>query len=165
MEDQLLKLILADSFTQTKALRRLRILREAVLKKLFTSTEEKGALLEQFSGEDAAWFAALPKNLLDKFNDKNVYQSFNKIEDKIKSIKPLVMYLPIKLSEEAVIEIGKHLRSSYGEGFMMETKIDPSLIAGPRLIWNGLVKDYSLLRKIENNRQDIMATLKQFIKH
>ncbi|KKR80568.1 MAG: hypothetical protein UU73_C0007G0023 [Candidatus Daviesbacteria bacterium GW2011_GWA1_41_61] len=163
MEQQLLNLILTSTFTRVQALRRLRTLREVVIRKFFSQANTPS--LKEASGEEAGWISSLPADFFKGFNDKNIYQLFNTIEEEIKNIRPLTIFVPVDLPQEETEKLGKHLRSAYGEKFMMDLKIDPSLIAGARLIWNGLARDYSLRQRITDNQQTILAALKQYIKH
>lgn len=156
MPKQLLDQILSETYTQTEALDKLRSLKSLVLANLFSHGAKE---------TKPSWLISLGADFLKNFNRDNVYQTFNELETEIKSIKPLTIFLPFEMSEEALTKIGKYLRSSFGSNFLFEAKIDPGLIAGAALVWNGIYKDYSVRQKIVENRGKILAMLQEYLKH
>lgn len=166
MPKQLLDQILSETYTQTEALDRLRSLKNLVLVQLFGhGAKETKVDLNQPGSSQTTWLISLGADFLKNFNRDNVYQTFDELEKEIKSIKPLTIFLPFEMSEEALIKIGKYLRSSFGSNFLFEVKIDPELIAGTALVWNGIYKDYSVRQKIVENRGKILAMLQEYLKH
>lgn len=159
--EELTTKILDGSYTQTQALKRLRALKDLGIAKLFGKQETKDEILV----EQDSWFASLDKNFFRPFTKDNVYKLFEDAEKAIKDIKPLMIYLAVEIPEVEIAKIGQYLRQTYGNNFLMEIKIDPSLIAGTAFVWNGIYKDYSLRQKITDNRQAILSTLKGYIKH
>ncbi len=166
MDTQLLDQILRDNFTPTSCLRRLHLLKDLMAKKLFQKDQvlKKSELL-LLGKEDADWINTIDKSLLDELNGKNYDQIFQSVEEKIKQIQPLTIFVPLAFSNDQVIEIGLYLRRTYGSNFLMETKIDPSLIAGAALSWKGIYKDYSLKKRMEDQKPLVLNALKQYIKH
>lgn len=165
MSNKILDEILADTFVQSQALHRISALKSLVLVQLFAGKGQEKAVAPEIDpqlapGQQTPWIVSLNPKIYQHFNKDNVYQMFEELEQTIKKIEPLTLYLPFELPENELAKIGAQLRHDFGQNFLMEVKIDPSLLAGCALIWKGVYKDYSLKRKIEENRQKILETLK-----
>lgn len=152
--------ILEDTYTQTDALRRLRLIKYLATAKLFGSSKEKE---EETLAEDSAWLSTQDKTLA-LLTRENVYQETETASDKILSIKPLIVYLPFELLYQEVQKLGQHLRTTYGKNFLVEVKIDPNLIAGCALVWKGVYKDYSLRQKIQEQKEKILQVFRSYAK-
>lgn len=165
--DQLLDQILAQTYTKEQALIRLHVLRDLVLVKLFG--KEKAASFNKTGHhspmQQTSWIVSLGPDIYKHFNRKNVYKIFNTLEEEITKIQPLVVYLPFEIPVNELSAVGVNLRKNYGKRFLLETKLDPSLIAGTALVWNGIYKDYSIRKKIADNRQLILKTLKEYVQY
>lgn len=149
MTQDIIDQILANTYTQADALRRIGILKDAVMGKLF--------------GSEKIASAQIPQNIYSYFTQKNAYKLFDEIITEIKKITPLVVYLPFEIPEQELINLGIYLRKDYGKNFLIEVKYDPSLIAGTALIWNGIYKDYSIRQKIADNHEVIIEMLKDYM--
>ncbi|MBI4036820.1 F0F1 ATP synthase subunit delta [Candidatus Daviesbacteria bacterium] len=149
MTQQVLDQILAETYTQTEALDKLRVLKELAVTELF------GHGAKESNQTD----------FLKNFNRDNVYQIFDELEKEIRTIKPLTIFFPFEMSAAELTKVGKYLRSKFGSSFLFEARIDPNLIAGVALVWNGVYKDYSVRQKIADNQDKILAVLQEYIKH
>lgn len=167
MIQELLDQILADTFTLAQAMKRLQVLKDLVLVKLFSGKEELPIHIttQTQPGQQTPWITTLDSGIYKHFNRKNVYKIFQDLEIEIKKIKPLIIYLPFDVDDVNIDEIGRNARHLFGKNFLIDIKIDPSLIAGTALVWNGVYKDYSIKQKIAEDRQRILTMLKDFIKH
>lgn len=156
----LLQQILTDNFTQTQCLKKLRLLKELLLKSLFSAEETN-------KGEDPefeSWLKQLDPKLLKQINQHNIYTIFNKLEEQINSIQPLVVYLPITIPQAEIKKLALYLRQSMGKNFLIEIKLDPDLIAGPAFVWKGIYRDYSIRARINLNKETILERLNKFIR-
>lgn len=158
MEEKLLATIINQSFTQAEALRHLRSLKEFLVNKLFTSGGKTTEPVE----EENAWILALGEEFLKQFDKKNIYRLFEETEATIKKIPLLVIYVAVEIPESEVTALGTKIRQTYGNEFLLEIKLDPGLIAGASLVWNGVYKDYSIRKKIADNREIILNSLKTY---
>lgn len=158
--------LLTNTYTKTDALKRLRLLKEFVILKLFGGGEQK------FTLEDLAWLESfLGKNpqeatkdeLFKNFQPNSVYHDFEDLENSIKNIQTLTIYLPISLPLENIVEIGKYLKESYGPNFLIDLKYDPTLVAGAALAWKGIYKDYSIKQKLQGNHEQILNLIKDMM--
>lgn len=163
MINKLLDQLLAETYTRADALSRLRALKDLFLVEMFGSAQEikPQTSRRETPGQHTPWIVSLGSSIRRYFNRDNVYQLFDSLEEEIKKIKSLVIYLPSIMPEEGTVAIGKHLRKTYGTRFLMEIKVDPSLLAGCGLVWNGIYKDYSIRQKIDGNRTKILEMIKE----
>ena len=75
-----------------------------------------------------------------------------------------IIFIPFELPEEGMAALGQRMRRLFGKNFLAEIKLDPNLLAGAALVWDGVYKDYSLREKIEDNRERIIKTLREGMK-
>lgn len=161
MEDQLLDLILQETYTLPQLFRRVALLRKYLSARLF-----KGDMkLEEISvKEDYVWLNNLDPSVFTHFNQENHGEIIDNMVKKIDSLKTLIIYMPFELPDNQIPIIGKNLRASYGQNLLFESRLDPSLLGGCALVWNGVYKDYSLKARINNNKQKVIESFKSFIK-
>lgn len=179
MTDKLVDDILATTYIQIEALSRLRALKDLILVQLFASSaaaapgvggqvSREKVKMQEVVGSPAqhtAWLTSLGPDFYKNFTRENVYKIFEEMENAIKKIQPLVIYVPFEIPNDELTPVGEYLRKNYGKRFLIETKIDPGIIAGTALVWKGMMKDYSIRKKIADNRETILRTLKSFVKH
>lgn len=163
MTDDVLTIILKDTFTLALLKHRLRILKSNLLRNFF----EPGAYKkpnETISPQDLNWLNSLPPSLYQQFTKDNVYQIFEAIEAKVNSIPVLLIYLPFEADNQAIYQIGTFLQKNFDSLFLFDTKFNPALIAGCALSWKGVLRDYSLRARIEEKKAEIMTGFKKFLR-
>lgn len=159
MAQDLLDVILSTAYTKIEALNRVRALREYVLGQLFGNG--KAVSKEHLPTGQSVWLASLDKDFCKSFNRANVYDLLDALEEEVKKIEAIVIYLPFNLPEETVSELGQRLRLLFGPRSLAEIRTDPTLLAGAALVWKGIYKDYSLRKKIKENHQSIAGILRK----
>lgn len=162
MDQSLLNLILKDTFTPAACLKRLGLLRGVTETEIF---QKQAEAKQNLPPDDLAWLEAVDTKVVAGLTGANFETIFKATEEAIRNILPLTVFVPFALPDQQSNEIGRKLRESYGDQFLMEVKIDPSLIAGCALAWKGIYQDFSLKKRIETQKQVILNTLKQYIKH
>lgn len=153
--------ILEDTFTLSQLTRRVNLLKEVTSKKVFGG--ESTNLEEYIQREDLAWLKVLPPNFFSAFNKENFTTTFLELEKYISWIKPLVVHLPFDLPTDEIKKLGTYLRKNFASVMVMDIKIDPSLIGGCALVWNGVYKDYSIRKVLEENKVDIITKVRKFL--
>lgn len=148
--------ILTSVYTFHDLLDRLQFLKTYLKIKIFGGKEEN------FSSQDMIWLAGLGKDFLEDITKDNLDQTFADLEKKIKIVKPLVVFVPNELPSEVIRDIVVKLRRDYGPNFLVDLKVDPNLIAGCALVWNGIYKDYSLRGKMTEMRTEVLSILKKW---
>lgn len=156
MNQDLFNTILASTYTSSQLKKRLRSLKAYLDSKLF-----KAPLPNDLEEKD--WLDSLGEEFYqavtpDNFSD--IIQSFEKQFDKLPKV---VMSIPFDMPEADVLNIAKTLRTQRVD-LILQIKHDPDLIGGCSLIYNGVLKDYSVRKRIEDNKQAILASLRSYLK-
>ncbi len=155
----LLDLLLADTYTLPQLLRRISLLRKYLSSRLFKGDMK---ISEVTIKEDLEWFNNLNPEIFTQFTPQNHGEIINTLLKQVDTLKTLIIYLPFEIQNDEIPKLGKYLRSSYGKNFLYETRLDPGLLGGCALVWNGIYKDYSLRARIDNNKDKIIQSLKSF---
>lgn len=157
MEDKISTQFLANTFTYTDALRRSSLLKQYLINRLFTISTIPLEMYEK----DAAWITGLTPEFHSFFNQQNVYKLLEGLEQKIKQMEYVTLYVAFEIPYHEVIRIGRFLRENYGPNFLMELKLDPNIIGGCTLVKNGVYKDFSVRQKIQDNKAKILEVFKE----
>ncbi|OGE64836.1 hypothetical protein A3I48_04475 [Candidatus Daviesbacteria bacterium RIFCSPLOWO2_02_FULL_36_7] len=156
--NDILSIILKDTYSLSQLKHRLRILKSSLLKAFF------GGENLTFSPTQLSWLKSLPTEFYQKFNKDNVYQIFTEIEKEISKLKTLTIYLTFEPDELTLTQLGAYVRTNFGPNFLLDIKLKPDLIAGPALVWKGIYKDYSLKAKLEARKAEILQEFKKFLR-
>lgn len=157
--DQIYSQILSQTYTLLELQRRLRILRTDCLNRLFS-----GSAPLETSYRDQQWVKSLGEGFLTQFKQDNVYKIFDLLQAKADKNPILVIYIPFEMPPQEADRLGVFLRQNYGNISLFDVKFDPYLIAGASLVWRGVYKDYSLRRRIEDRKEEILVSFKGIIK-
>lgn len=158
--DEILSIVLQETYTFTDALRRAKVLRQFLMHKLFGGIDDKNA----YRQDDIQWLDGLGGQFYSQFTKDNFYGVLKQLEDSLHKFQPLVIYVPFEMPEHEIARLGNYLRQAYGKNFLIEVKIDPSLIAGCALVWGGLYQDYSIRKRISSNKEAIISLMQQSFK-
>lgn len=155
--NDLLNIILNDTFSQAQLKHHLLILRSHLSQKIFGSEA-------QFSPADVNWLNSLPQNFFSQFNNQNAYQLLDALDAEAKKITPLVIYLAFEADEGTILQICNFARTALQKpDLILDVKFNPLLIAGCSLSWKGIYKDYSLKAKIDQRKEEILQSFKKFL--
>lgn len=156
--DPFLQKILENTFTLSRLKHRLHALREYVSHQIFAKGETSG-----IETADLKWLNSLGNPFFLNFSRDNFDGIFKNLEDYLKNCRPLIIYLAFEPTEELLQTIGLYLRKNFTKYPIFDAKVDPELIAGAALSFNGVYKDYSLRVKINNEKEKILANFKKFL--
>lgn len=156
--DEILAIILKDTYSLSQLKHRLRILKSSLLKVFF------GGQDLSFSPAELNWLKSLPNQFYQKFNKDNVYQIFAEIEKETNNLKTLTMYLTFEPDEATLSQLGNYVRANFSQTLVLDIKLNPTLIAGTALVWNGVYRDYSLKAKLESKKAEILQEFKRFLR-
>ena len=158
--DEILNVILKDTYTLPQLKHRLRILKSYVEQSLFARTTAQP--LDQ---PDLDWLKSLPADFYQKFTEESAMGIFAKIEQDLAKLTILTLHLPFEASETVYSQIGIFSRKAFGQrNLILDIKYDPSLIAGCALSWKGIYKDYSLKARITEKKPDILQSISKYLK-
>jgi hypothetical protein len=124
--------ILAQCYTKTQALRLLEEWEDMVRGNLFGGKDNK-----------------LP---VESLTQKNYKEEFDKARKEISLIEPLYIYVPRELTDNDL----KKIVAKLPKGFLVEIKFQGDLVGGCALSYKGVYKDYSLKKKIQDFRGEIL---------
>jgi len=155
--DQILITILKDTYTLNELKHRLRALRARLETQVFNSPD-----LEE-NPEDLNWLNSLGQSFYQQFNSNNTSSLLAKLEAKVQSTNPLIMYLPFETSADQVKQIGNYVRTKINPNILLDIKFNPDLLAGCALAWKGVLKDYSLKARIEAQKLKILSSFKEYL--
>lgn len=159
MDQDILKAILKDTFTQIQLKARLHILKSYLTQKLFEA--QKTA----FEPQDINWLNSRDSTFYQKFTRENVYQLLSSLQTQVNQMTSLIIYLPFEANDEVLSQIGSFSRTTFGKpDLIFEAKFDPKLIAGCALSWKGIYKDYSLKAQIEERKAEVLESFKKFLR-
>ncbi len=157
--DPILQKISESSFTLSQLRHKVRILKEYLSHQIFAGTEAA----PQFEPSDVSWLNSLGRSFLSQFNKDNIDQVFEKTESYLNTLKPLIIYIAFAPTDELDYQIGLFLRKNFRNMQIFEIRVDPNLIAGCALSFNGVYKDYSFRVMIESKREEILKSFKKFL--
>ena len=159
--DEILNIILKDTYSLTQFKHRVRLLKSNLLETFFGGGSENLSSVTQ----DSNWLKSLPASFYQKFNKDNVYSILADLEKTTTNLPILTMYLAFEPDDASINQLGVLTRQTFGLSFLLlDIKFDHSLIAGAAFSWKGIYKDYSLRAKIEELRNEISEGFKKFLR-
>lgn len=161
MEEELFKSILVDTYTVRKLQKRVRVLKMYMLTKIFNSAIQP--LEESEMQEEKEWFESIHFKFVSQITKDNVYQIFANLEERIKAIRLLTVYVAFEMPKDELTRFGKALREVYGPDFLFDIKFDPNVIGGAAFVWNGIYRDFSVRSMIESRKQEILSEFRTFV--
>lgn len=157
--NDILNVVLKNTYTVSQFKKRLRILQFYFQQKFFQS-----AVGEPLSLADTQWFNSLPQTFLQSFNKDNLAQIMANLTSQINTMQVITIYLPFEATEETLDQIGIKARSLFNPILVLDIKYNPQLIAGCALTWKGIYKDYSLHSRIAEKKQLILESFRKFLR-
>lgn len=161
--DTILDTILTNTYTLSRLNKRVRLLNQSLSNKLYSAKFDlsKQGLVEK---QDLDWLNNLEIGLIENITTDSFNSIFKDLSERIKQLKILVLYLALEQPEDEIENIGKYVRQNFNQNIILDIKLDPSLLGGCAIVWNGIYRDYSIRKKIEEEKVTILATLKAFLK-
>lgn len=152
--------ILKNTYTLSGLRRHVRILKDYLINKIFTQNQQPADI----SAEDGIWLNSLGGSFINQFNKDNIYPIFDEIDKSLDKMSALNIYLPFPQNDQIQAQIGQFIFKTFGKTILFDIKFDPNLIAGCALSWQGIYKDYSLRKRIEDNKAQIIGSFKKYLK-
>lgn len=155
----ILTTILTNTYTANELRHRLIILRTYLEKKLFGNI-----IPGDFSPEDLNWLNSLEENFYLKFTKENLYSNFKDLENKISGLPHLTLYLAFETGPAQIEKISEWFKKNSTTRFIFDINLDPDLLGGVAIVYNGVYKDYSLRAKIQEQSQTILTEFKKYVR-
>lgn len=157
----LLEKILENTYTMDVLKKRVKVLRQKVNIELFNLKIDP----KHQDNEHTAWINSLGKDFFKVFTKDDFQKVFEELDRQISEIQPLVIYFAYDPGPSQIVLIGGWLRENLGKNFIFDIKLDYSLIGGCALVWKGIYKDYSIKSKISQNKEKILESFRDFLRH
>lgn len=93
------------------------------------------------------------------FEKEDRLEDFEKLEKEIKGTPVLNLMVAVDFSFSEVSDILHKVKTLFDMNVFLDLRVDPSLIGGCVLIWNGNVYDYSLKKTIAEKRGEFKKLL------
>lgn len=90
-------------------------------------------------------------------------ESFAKKAKAIDKARELVIYTAQELTPEQVKMVGTKARELFGQDLFFDFRVDPSLLAGASLAFDGEYRDYSLKGVFEKKKEEIHQIYKKIL--
>ncbi len=158
MEDKILNHILNNTYTFNDLQHRLRVIKAKLTSQFFNSPFKN----EDFQKVDIDWLESLDQIFLQLFTKENFNLIFENIEERLKTIDLLTVYLAFEMGGIEIQRFGQFIRLKTRKNLLIEIKYDPNLIAGCALVWQGIYKDFSLKNTLKQQQSEIIAGFKTF---
>lgn len=160
MEEKILDEILKTTFTLDSLKKRFLVLKLKMESKIYSSEDKK------LKEEDVEWLKSFDEKTLEAVSGKQFPETIKFIENFINGINKLTIYFVFLPTEAQLKEIGTYLREGLkNPRLVFDLKIDPNLIGGCALAYNGVYKDYSLKGKISANKEKLVEEFRKYFKN
>lgn len=163
---ELVTIILVNTFTRSDLNRRIHLLREYLEQTYFS--QNAGITLHEFmenkniSASDAEAMSSWGDQFYKCFTRDTAYDTLKKMGEYIDSAQTLVMYLPYLPDPTDTIRLGRWVRTNVQDNVIIEMKRNPSLIGGCALVWKGIYRDYSMKYFLMKHRDAINSVLDEY---
>jgi len=97
----------------------------------------------------------------EKFEQDDRLEEFEELEKKIKMAPVLNLSVAIDFSSGEISEILEKSREMFNKELFLNVRVDPGLIGGCVVIWNGVVQDYSLKKTIGDKHGEFRKLLEE----
>jgi F0F1-type ATP synthase delta subunit len=155
----LLEKIAQQTYTVSSLKRRCRILKEYFEKKTFG-----GDLEIQVLDADKDWLASLMNEPTENFTSKNFYAEMDQLNKRLESLPPLTIYLAFEMPDNEIAALAQNIRASLNSNLIfLDLRKDPNLIGGLAMVYKGIYKDYSVRKKIDEQREQILTEIKRYV--
>jgi hypothetical protein len=166
-ESELIATIIHTAYTKGDITRRLRMVR-GYLEHTYYSTDTHLSLEEFLDSKHAT-----PDDIeaINKYGDA-FFQSFNKetmyklveaMNEKIKALPSVNIYIPYEATMGEVVKMGKWFRKNVDPNMLVELHTDPTLLGGCAFAWQGIYRDYSLRHYMYKRRGEIAKIISKYV--
>ncbi len=172
MKDAHTKLLISNTYTKAAAHRRFGLLKEFLEHRFYTehgTATATRAVLDEFL-EAKKDMAKTEKDALlawgdefyNSFTRENMNDQLGQIMSEIEMLPSIRIYIPVALAEDELASIGQWFRKHVAGGMLMDVHIDPTLVSGCGLVWNGTYHDFSFWNFVNKKRPEIAAMVHDY---
>ncbi len=167
LEEKILDQILKDTYTADSFKRRFQALRMQLSGKLYKGNDQDEIKDDVKSEKNdlEKWLEGFDQSVLEGITSNQFSAMSEHIDKFISNLNPLTIYFVFVPEEKQIEEVGKWLRQNLkNDRLIFNVKIDPALIGGCAIVYNGVYKDYSLKEKISKNKNLLIEEFRKYFK-
>jgi len=157
--EEFLQIFLQNTYSIQQIRVRFNLLKTYLLTNIFNSTGPSA----QITDKEQAWIESLGIENLKAFTTLNINEKLEQLDQQLKKLQPITIYIPFDLPEEEVNNLGKWVRTNFGSSTIIEIKFDGNLIGGSAISWKGNYRDFSLRAMLEQSQTEIIQNLKKHL--
>ena len=162
MSNPLFQKILETTYTKRQLERRIRSLKFYISNRLFSPGSSQ--VQESVDETELYWIVSLSEDFYANFNKENLEKTLKEFEEEAAKIEPLIIFISFNMPHEEIEALGARLRKKFNKpDFLIDVKHDPALIGGASIVWQGVYYDYSIQKRIRDNRAQILERIKEFV--
>ena len=165
-EEKLLSMLLRETYTKSDILRRLRLLREYLEFKYFSS--ERQTDLSYFLAKhnvpevDIGVFASFSDEFYASFTKENAYTELTKLSEAVDKQPQIVVLVPYDFGAEEIMRLGRWMRTNIHPQMIIELRNNPTLLGGCAFAYEGYYHDFSLRYYMMKKREEIRAIIAKY---
>lgn len=108
---------------------------------------------------EAAFLRSLPERFFSTLTQASLYDTLDDLETEYKKLDTITLTVPVLFPENDVAEIGQWVRREIRQDLVLEFTVDPSVVAGCRVVWRSRVYDFSFEHYFDKAREGVRAKL------
>jgi F0F1-type ATP synthase delta subunit len=164
--EKIAKTILSNTFTKADLARRVRLLRQ-YMETCFYKPEKtemtKFLINERATTEDINSFITWGDDFFRHFTKENTYKIIEQVEEMLKKMHLISMYIPYEPVPAEVVKLGKWFRGNVGDEVIIDLRTDPTLLGGCAFVFKGIYRDYSLRYYMAKKRDEIAKMISDYV--
>lgn len=158
MSDLLAK-FLDQTYSTFEIKRRLLVLKNFIYHQYFKSEFKE----QDFDPKDIVWLKTLGDDFFKSFTEVNSTTTLSKLEESLKKLPVLTIYVPFEMPDGEAQALGKWLNLNISPNLIIELRINPDLIGGAAFSFNGVYKDFSLMNTISKNKTKVLEIFQTYM--
>lgn len=153
--------ILETTYTKRQLERRIKSLQFYISNRLFAPGNAQ--IQESVEEQELYWIVSLGEEFYENFTKENMDKLLKEFMAEADKIEPMTIFVACSLPDADLEMLGVKLRKKYGSDFLLDVRHDSELIGGAAVVWKGVYQDYSIKKRIADNRDQILERIKEFV--
>lgn len=167
--------LLPYTYTRNQAIKRLRLIKEFLNFAFFTNQtgDDFNTLFEKFKSKylrenalsdikELNFIHSLGVSFFKLFTPATLHLQLEQLEEQLLKNKTITLHIPFDLPDESVQELGVWFKQNLDATVLFNVVLDPTLIAGCAISFNGNYRDYSIKSKLKNTHTEVLNLLNSF---
>lgn len=165
--EEIVKTIVKSTYTTADIQRREMFLRQYLEQAYFVPDAERDVtkflLAKHAQTDDMKAFVAWGDGFFSQFDKNRMYKMLSEIEEMIKTLPVVGVYVPYECTPAEIIKLGKWFRTNVDKMVIIDVHTDPTLLGGCAFVFNGVYRDYSLRYFMQKYKDTISNIIKAYV--